>query len=92
MRGLLSPREEDVLRLTAQGFSNKKVAAQLKISTRSIETYKSRAVEKLNLHTQAEIVRYGIGLGWLDEWTDLKRHASPSLTFIPPTIPTSTGF
>lgn len=63
----LSPREEDVLRLTARGFSNKEIAGRLEIGTKSVETYKSRAIEKLNLRTRAEIVRYGIGLGWLDE-------------------------
>jgi DNA-binding NarL/FixJ family response regulator len=61
----LSPRESNVLRLTAQGFSNKEIAAQLDVSVKTVETYKARACEKLALHTRAEIVRYGVAQGWL---------------------------
>lgn len=63
--GELSPREEDVLRLVAQGFSNKQIAGQLEVSVKSVETYKSRAAEKKGLRSRADIVRYGIKHGWL---------------------------
>jgi DNA-binding NarL/FixJ family response regulator len=63
--GELSRREEDVLRLVAQGFSNKQIAAQLEVSVKSVETYKARASEKKGLHSRADIVRYGIRQGWL---------------------------
>ena len=63
----LSPREEDVLRHTAQGMSNKEIAARLAISTKTVETYKARALEKLALRTRSDIVRYGAGRGWLEE-------------------------
>jgi DNA-binding NarL/FixJ family response regulator len=62
----LSTRETDVLRLTAQGFSNKEIGARLGISMKTVETYKARAAEKLDLRTRAEIVRYGASRGWLD--------------------------
>lgn len=65
--GGLSQREEHVLRLTARGLSNKEIAAQLTISIKTIETYKARAVEKLKLRTRADIVRFGVTHGWLDE-------------------------
>ncbi|WP_034998074.1 response regulator transcription factor [Beijerinckia mobilis] len=61
----LSPREEDVLKAIAQGFSNKEIAASLQLSTKTIETYKARAADKLNLKSRAEIVRYGVAKGWL---------------------------
>ena len=61
----LSPREDDVLRHTALGLSNKEIAAQLNISTKTVETYKARALEKLALRTRSDIVRYGAGRGWL---------------------------
>src|SRR5690349_15097114 len=48
----LSHREGEVLRLTAQGFSNKEIAARLNVSIKSVETYKARAAEKLNLRTR----------------------------------------
>lgn len=63
--GVLSPREEDVLKLVAQGFSNKQIAGELEVSVKSVETYKSRASEKKGLHSRADIVRYGIKQGWL---------------------------
>ncbi|XSC45373.1 LuxR C-terminal-related transcriptional regulator [Bradyrhizobium sp. RDT10] len=44
--GELSRREEDVLKLVAQGFSNKQIAGQLEVSVKSVETYKARASEK----------------------------------------------
>jgi DNA-binding NarL/FixJ family response regulator len=64
--GALSQREVEVLRLTAQGLSNKEIAARLEVSIKSVETYKARAAEKLGLRTRADIVRYGASSGWLD--------------------------
>jgi DNA-binding NarL/FixJ family response regulator len=63
--GELSRREEDVLKLVAQGFSNKQIAGELEVSVKSVETYKARASEKKGLHSRADIVRYGIKRGWL---------------------------
>ena len=61
----LSPREEDVLRHTAQGLSNKEIGSRLEISTKTVETYKARAVEKLALRSRSDIVRYAAKRGWL---------------------------
>jgi DNA-binding NarL/FixJ family response regulator len=61
----LSQRETEVLMLTAQGYSNKEIAAQLSVSAKTVETYKARAAEKLALRTRADIVRYGASQGWL---------------------------
>jgi len=60
----LSQREADVLKLTAQGYSNKEIAARLSVSIKSVETYKARATEKLGLRSRADIVRYGATQGW----------------------------
>ena len=62
----LSDRESEVLRLTAQGFTNKEIAGRLEVSSKTVETYKARACEKLGLHTRAEIVRYAVAQGWLN--------------------------
>jgi DNA-binding NarL/FixJ family response regulator len=62
----LSPREESVLRLTAQGFSNKEIAGRMQVSIKTIETYRARATTKISLRSRAEIVRYGASRGWLD--------------------------
>ena len=66
-RGELSEREAEVLRLIALGYANKEIASRLDISVRTVETYKARLMEKLNFHSRAEIVRYALLQGWLDE-------------------------
>jgi DNA-binding NarL/FixJ family response regulator len=63
----LSGREALVLRLIAQGYSNREIAARLKLSVKTIETYKARAMEKLELHSRVDIVRYAARRGWLAE-------------------------
>lgn len=61
----LSEREAEVLKLVAQGFSNKQIACHLALSIKTVETYKARAAEKLGLRSRADIVRYGVLQGWL---------------------------
>jgi DNA-binding NarL/FixJ family response regulator len=61
----LSGREEEVLRLTAWGYANKEIAAHLDISVRTIEVYKTRAMEKLGMKNRIDIVRYALLQGWL---------------------------
>jgi len=63
----LSEREEQVLRLAAWGHSNKEIAAKLEISVKTVETYKVRLMEKLGLRSRADIVRYALRQGWLQE-------------------------
>lgn len=54
----LSHREVQVLQLLAQGYLAKEIAAQLKVSTKSVETYKARLMEKLALDSRVELIRY----------------------------------
>lgn len=63
----LSDREADVVRLTAYGYSNKEIAAQLDVSVKTVDTYKMRAMGKLGLHSRAALVRYALQRGWLDQ-------------------------
>ena len=42
------------------------MAARLDVSIKTVETYKARACEKLNLRTRVDIVRYGVVHGWLE--------------------------
>jgi two-component system response regulator NreC len=56
----LSPRETQVLRDLALGFTNKEVAQHLAVSVKSIETYRARLFEKLGLDRRADLVRYAI--------------------------------
>ena len=55
-----TPREFQIIRLLAQGKSNKESASFLNISTRTVESYRARVMRKLNLKSTAEVVRYAI--------------------------------
>jgi two-component system response regulator NreC len=66
---VLSPREEQVLKLLAYGHTLVEIASRLKISRKSIETYKARIRDKLGLHTRAEIVQYALETGILNGQT-----------------------
>jgi DNA-binding NarL/FixJ family response regulator len=63
----LSERETDVLRLIANGHSNKEISARLAISVKTIETYKARAMDKLGFKTRVDVVRHAASKGWLPE-------------------------
>lgn len=63
----LSPREVEVVRLVAWGYSNKDIAARLHVSSKTVEGYKTRLFEKLGLGSRVELVRYALKRGWLTE-------------------------
>lgn len=65
--GELSERESDVARWTAAGHSNKEIAARLDLSVKTVETYRARAMDKLGLSGRAELVRYAVQQGWLQD-------------------------
>jgi two-component system, NarL family, response regulator NreC len=58
--GLLTERERQVLRLIAEGKTNKEIAALLTVSINTIETHRKHIMEKLDLHNTAEIVRFAV--------------------------------
>jgi two-component system, NarL family, response regulator NreC len=61
----LSRRERQVLALVGQGHTNKEVAAQIGVGEKTVETYRARVAEKLDLHSRADFVRYALDLGLL---------------------------
>jgi len=61
----LSEREREVLKLTAEGYSSQEIADQLFLSPKTVETYRSRLMQKLNLHHRSEVVRYALRRGLL---------------------------
>ena len=65
--GELSEREAQVLRLIAWGYSNKEIGWKLNISAKTVDTYKLRLMEKLNLRSRTDIVRYALHQGLLQE-------------------------
>jgi DNA-binding NarL/FixJ family response regulator len=63
----LSDREREVLRLLALGHTNQEIAGRLYISVRTAETHRAHIMQKLNLSSRAELVRYALARGLLDE-------------------------
>jgi two-component system response regulator NreC len=63
----LSDREREVLRLLALGHTNQEISAQLFISVRTAETHRAHIMQKLRLTSRAELVRYAIEQGVLEQ-------------------------
>ncbi len=57
---VLSKREIEILKMFAEGFINKEIADKLFISIRTVESHKNHIMQKLNLKTQVELVKYAI--------------------------------
>jgi two-component system, NarL family, response regulator NreC len=61
----LTKREREVLKATAEGYTNHEIAEQLVISPKTVDTYRQRIMEKLNLHHRSELIRYALKCGYL---------------------------
>lgn len=61
--GILTKREEQILRYVADGCSNKGMAATLRISARTVEAHRAHLTEKLGIKTTAGLVRYAVSKG-----------------------------
>jgi two-component system response regulator NreC len=57
----LSPRETEILRLIALGYTSAEMAQQLSLSSRTVETHRARIHDRLGLGTRAELVRHALG-------------------------------
>ena len=62
----LSDREYQVMRLLAAGNSVSEIAAQLSLSVKTVSTYRTRILEKLDLKTTAEIMHYALARGLVE--------------------------
>jgi two-component system response regulator NreC len=63
----LSTREQEVLALTAEGFSSREIGKKLFISPKTVDTYRSRIMDKLGLNHRSELVRFALRVGLLKE-------------------------
>jgi two-component system response regulator NreC len=63
----LSEREREVLRLLALGHTNQEIAKMLFVSVRTAETHRAHIMQKLRISTRAELVRYAISRGVLED-------------------------
>lgn len=62
----LTGREQEVLSYLAKGYSNREVGEKLFVSVKTIESHKSKIMEKLNLKTRPDLVKYALNNGLLD--------------------------
>lgn len=62
----LSPREQEVLSFLAKGYTNKEIAEMLHVSIKTIESHRAKVMEKLNLRTRSELVKYAFKQGFID--------------------------
>jgi two-component system response regulator NreC len=60
---LLSPREKEILQLLAEGSTTKRIADQLKVSVKTVETHRQHIMDKLNIFSIAELTKYAIKEG-----------------------------
>jgi two-component system response regulator NreC len=63
----LSPREIQVLRLTALGYTSREAADKLHLSPKTVDTYRARVMAKLELDNRIDLVRYAMEKGLLEE-------------------------
>ena len=64
--GTLTPREQEIMRLLAEGLSTKEVAEKLFISPKTVENHRANIMKKLGLHSTIELIRYSAKLGLID--------------------------
>jgi two-component system, NarL family, response regulator NreC len=63
---LLTSREREVLQMIAEGKTNKEIATLLNLSVYTVEAHRGRVMEKLNLHSTGELVRFAVRNGLID--------------------------
>jgi two-component system response regulator NreC len=63
---LLTTREREVLQMIAEGKTNKEIATSLNLSVYTVEAHRGRLMEKLNLHSTGELVRFAVRSGLID--------------------------
>ncbi len=61
---LLTSREREVLQLLAEGLPNRKIAEQLSISIKTVETHRSNMMNKLGVSNKTELIKYALRKGW----------------------------
>jgi two-component system response regulator NreC len=61
----LTPREREILALIGVGHTNQEIADQLSLSINTVQAHRSHIIDKLNLHSRAELMRYAVRVGLL---------------------------
>jgi two-component system response regulator NreC len=63
----LTEREREILKLVAEGHTNNQIAERLIISPKTVDTHRTHVMDKLNLHSRAELVKYAMRRGLLED-------------------------
>ena len=63
----LTPRETEVLQLTAWGHSNKEIASRLGLSVKTVEVHKTNGMRKLGMTSRLQLVRFALLRGWFQD-------------------------
>ncbi len=63
----LTEREREILKLIAEGYTNNQIAERLVISPKTVDTHRTHIMDKLNLHSRAELVKYALRRGLLED-------------------------
>ena len=61
----LTEREREILKLVAEGFTNNQIAERLVISPKTVDTHRTHIMDKLNMHSRAELIKYAMRRGLL---------------------------
>ncbi|KRT64405.1 MAG: two-component response regulator, two-component system, NarL family, response regulator NreC [Chloroflexi bacterium CSP1-4] len=64
---MLTPRERQILALIGAGHTNQEIAEQLSLSVNTVQAHRSHIIDKLNLHSRADLMRYAVRVGLLRE-------------------------
>jgi two-component system response regulator NreC len=62
---LLTPREREILALIGAGHTNREIAEQLSLSVNTVQAHRSHIIDKLDLHSRADLMRYAVRIGLL---------------------------
>lgn len=63
----LTEREREILKLVAEGYTNNQIAERLVISPKTVDTHRTHVMDKLNLHSRTELVKYAMRRGLLED-------------------------
>lgn len=70
--GLLSPREQQIMRLVVEGSTTREIAVSLDLSPKTVENHRANLMKKLNVRSKMELVRYAARMGLIDveQWKE----------------------
>jgi len=75
---LLTPREREVLQLVSEGYTNRLIATELRLSIKTVEAHRARIMTKLKIHNAAGLTRYALSRGMAEDAAGASFREKPS--------------